>query len=214
MAVTDQSVLSQIQYHVVEPDPDGGVTWLLGDWNATTVINYLNQRQNRFLQETGVIRTRATLVTLPNVERYDLPQTLLTIARTSWEDADGDIIDLPRSDMWTADHGSPAWPHETAARPSTYTIYELPQLQLSVIPASWDNGVLRLVYTAIGTAVSNTGITFTVPDECVPIILWGTLADMLRESARVQDIERADYCEDRYKAGVEATLILQNSWTV
>lgn len=202
-----------IQYHVVEPDPDGGVTWLLGDWTATTVINYLNQRQDRFLQDTGIVTTLETLNTVPNVQRYDLPQSTLSINRVAWEsNTDGITRELPRSDEWELDHGYPNWAFETAARPQLYTEYGVPQREVQISPASYDNGVIHLLYVAAGDTLSNTGIEFVVPDFCIPPIMWGVLADMLGESARVQDAERAKYCEERYQLGVEAALILLNSW--
>ena len=215
MAVLDTDILTQLQYHVVEPEIDGGVTWALGDWTAATVINYLNQRQNRFLQETGIRVTRdTTIITTPNVHRYELPDDLLRINRLSWRALDGgSTVELPRSDTWVFDNGYPDWQYETAARPSLYTEYEVPQRIVQLMPASWDGGVLHLLYVAAGTALNNAGIALSVPDECAPFILWGTLSDMLRETARVQDKSRAEYCEARYQLGVESTLILLNSWT-
>lgn len=214
MAVTDIALLTAIQYHVVEPNPDGGVTWALGDWTAATVINYLNQRQDRFLRETGIVVQRDSSVnTVPNVSRYELPDTLLQINRVSWEGPTATITELPRADTWQFDHGYADWTYNTAARPQLYTEYETPQRVIEIAPASYDNGVIHLLYVAAGETLSNTGVTFTVPDECVPILMWGTLADMLSESARVQDAQRATYCEARYHMGVEATLLLLNSWS-
>lgn len=210
--MTDAEVLTQIQYAVVEPSPDGGILWQLGDFTAATVINFLNQRQNKFLHETGVVISRTTINTPPNVERFELPNTLLRINRVSWETTNGIIRELPRSDTWTLDHGYPDWPYSTAARPNLYTEYDVPQREIQVTPASYDNGVINLLYVALGTTLSNSGIEFTVPDFCVPPIKWGVLADMLGESSRTQDQERAQYCEARYQQGVEAALILINSW--
>lgn len=212
MAVLDIEILTNIQYHVVEPDPDGGVTWVLGDWTASTVINYMNQRQDRFLQETGIVTTLYDFVAAPNISRYDLPQTTLSIDRVSWEDVDGITRELPRSDEWELDHGYPNWAFETSAVPTLYTEYTVPQRMIQVAPTSFNTGTIHLLFVAAGETLSNSGVEFTVPDFCVPSIMWGVLADMLGESARVQDAQRAAYCEQRYQLGVETALILLNSW--
>ena len=57
MAVTDQTILSEIQRVTLEGAGDGGATWPSLMWTQAEVLGYLNQRQNRFLAAVGLYWT-------------------------------------------------------------------------------------------------------------------------------------------------------------
>lgn len=207
MALVDQDILQEIQYAVVEP-PNPVAAFPSGLWTLTEVLAYANDRQRRFLKDTGVVLTRSSITAIPNTQRHELPAGWIQGHRVVWLTPGGSRYELPRMDGWQFDHGLPTWPYNTAARPEGYMEEEVPTLQIQVAPASYDGGTIELLYAALGTALSGAGVAFSVPDECVPAIKYGILADMFGKVGQGQDLSRADYCEQRYQHGVEATRLL------
>ena len=65
---------------------------------------------------------------------------------------------------------------------------------------------------ALSGLLTGLGVKFTVPDECVPAIKWGVIADMLSKIGRAHDPERAAWAEQQYQEGVEATKIILRGW--
>lgn len=207
MSVTDQDVLNEIQGHLLEPQ-NSGASWLSGWWSTAEVISYLNQRQWKFLKDTCILLKRADLVTTPNVTRQPLPTDCILVDRIYWRDALGRYREIPKGDSWDADQHLSTWEIEFGNRPLEFSSAEVPQLQIQIAPASSEVGVLEALYVYLSTALSNSGISLTVPDELSPAIKWGVIADMLSKVGRGQDLVRAKYAEQRYEEGVAAAQIM------
>jgi hypothetical protein len=213
LAVTDQNVLNECQYALIET-PNNGASWGSGLWTTSEVINYLNQRQFDFLKRTALLMARATLNTIPQEVRQALPSDWITTQRVAWLDAGTNLItEVPRGDGWEADHGIPTWPYDNAPGPPLlYTDGEVPNLQLEIMPPTQASGVLQILYVNLSATLSNSGVAFTVPDEWTPCIKWGVIADMLGKVGRGHDPQRASYAESRYQEGVEAAKLALQGW--
>lgn len=211
MALTDQSVLGEIQVHLLEPN-DSGATWPSGLWATDEVLALVNQRQYDFLKRTALILTRATIPTIPQEHRQALPSDWIMTQRVVWLDGSGNFTEIPRSDGWEADHAIPTWPNTTATQPALYTDGESQTLTLEIMPAASQPGSLQILYVALSTQLTGAGVTFTVPDEFVPAIKWGVIADMLGKVGRAFDPQRAQYAESRYEEGVQAAKIMLAGW--
>lgn len=72
------------------------------------------------------------------------------------------------------------------------------------------NAADRTRMTSMGFTI--VGVVFEVPDEFVPVIKWGTMADMLNKVGRAQDTSRGAFCESRYQQGVEAAKLILQGW--
>lgn len=211
MAVTDQSILSEIQLAMLEPVADGGVTWTSGMWTASEVLSYLNLRQDRFLKESQLLASWTTMAVSAGQLRPSLPVDWVATVRVSWKgQAQTTYTKLPRSDSWSADNGVPTWPTVTATRPAVYMDAETATLLIQLAPAPTNAGTLSLYYVSTGAPLTGLNELFTVPDEFVPYIKYGAIADMLMKLGRTQDMGRAAYCEQRFAEGVE----LAKSWLV
>lgn len=68
----------------------------------------------------------------------------------------------------------------------------------------------RTRFTGVGFSIPSGG--FILPDEFIPALKWGVMADMLSKVGRGQDLQRAAYCESRYQEGVEAAAIILAGW--
>lgn len=208
MSFTDKALMSEIQASLLEPTIDGGVTWTSGMWTAAEVLQYINQRQDRFLKESQLLTSWTTTAVAPGQLRPALPTDWVATVRVSWRGSGATFVNLPRADSWSADNGQPTWASATAGRPTVYMDSETPTLSLQLAPAPTGAGTLSIYYVSVGNNLDGTGEIFDLPDEFIPYLKYGVIADMLTKLGRVQDAGRATYCEQRFDEGVE----LAKSW--
>ena len=204
MAITDQQQLSEVQYHLLET-VDNGLTIASGLWTVAEVVAYFNQRQDRFNKDTGIILIRANQAVAANDVRVEITgNTVISVRRAAFL-RNSVYTPIPRADAFDADMGQPAWRADvTTSVPLEFSETEEPTKTLQFMPRFNFAGTLHLLFSALGTALSNSGVNFTVPDECVPAIKWGVISDMLAKVGRAQDPLRAAWAESRYQEGVEA----------
>jgi len=207
--VADREVLSAVQLSLLEPD-DGGATYPSGIWTAVQVIGYLNDRQRRFLSESGVTVAVAYQAGQADQPRYDLPINLVDIRRVAWANSESPMayIELPRADAWEMDHGRTNWPTASAVSPEVYMEDHLPSLTIAVEPTPTDVGEIELIAVMLGTTVDGSGMLLSVPDDFTPYIAWGIRADMLAGEYEGNDPVRAAHCESRFQEGIELARIL------
>jgi len=204
MTFTDQSVMSQIQNAMIEP-ADGGQTWPSGLWNIDEVVSYLNQRQNLFLKYTQLQFGIGNIDATAGTGTYDLPDDWITTVRVVWQALDGSTRELGRSDFWEADNGIPNWT-QADGTPLIYFDGGKP-ISITVMPAPDADGTIIVEYVPYAGLLDGTAEPFSVPDECVPALKYGAMADMLSKVARSQD-PRADYCNQRFQLGIELARLL------
>jgi hypothetical protein len=209
--MTDQEVLTQIQYALVEP-PDGGVTVASGLWTPAELQDAITNAQQWVFQEAHPQLKRTTLVTVPNQQRYALPQDWFATQRVVWHDPTGYKIDLGRDASWSADQLTPYWPVQSEVRPQIYNDSETPMPQLMVMPAALDTGVLELTYVPVPPTLSNTGITWLLPDVLIPMAKWKAIAILLAKDGRGQDLPRAKQANDLAEQGMAALHIFLKGW--
>lgn len=207
MAVTDQQLLNDIQYVVIEP-PNNGATWPSTLWTLSEVLGYANERQNRLMKETGLVTSLASITANASTgNRFTLPADWVSTVRAAWKDA-SHWQGMQRTDTWQADYGLTTW-ETVAGTPKMYMDAETPTLQIQVAPAPSINGTIEIVYVALTTTLDQSGINLTVPDEFAPYIKWGILADMLSKVlGRQHDFDRAKYCEERFQEGILLAQVL------
>lgn len=206
MTTTDQDAILELQNALAE-QPDSSV--MESDlWTIDEVIDALNEKQRELLKLTGVVRTHETIDHTAGSTLQPLPQSTISVHGATWQGADGSRYPLQVADTWGLDHGLPSWQTEPEVHPRFYQDAEVPQQQLRTYPPTFSSGTLLLLHTALGTALSNTGIAFTVPDEMVPLVIWGALETLLRKAGRGQDAQRADYCNRRWQEGLLAIEVL------
>lgn len=212
MGVTDQTILSEIQLAVVEMQVgDGGATWPSGLWTKTEVLGYLNQRQYRFLKDTGIfvsqdrIPVSAHTLRVSLVDQLSLPLVSIQVVEASWKYTTGvdqtTIWPMERISDLEIDLAQKSWT-TSYGRPKTYMEVETPTLTLQLGPPPDLAGLIYLEYIGLTALLDGSGEIFTVPDELVPAIKWGALSDMLGKAGRGQNLSKAQYCESRYQEGV------------
>lgn len=199
-------VFDEIQFHLLEV-ADFGASMGSALWTITEVINYINLRTYRFYLETGLLQKRAQIPVAANSDEIDLPTDLIDIKRIAWVRA-GLTTELPRADLEQVDAWIPDWESVTATDPVVYSQAPEPSLSVRLAPTVSLAGVLDLTYVARPDAVTNDCSIFPLPDEWVPFVKYGVLADMWAKEGECNDPERSAYCEQRYHDGIDLARLL------
>lgn len=202
---TDQDIMEQIQYAVIEP-PDSGATWPSGLWTKAEVAEYVDQRQTKFLKDTHAQFGIAEIAVTADFNEYNLPGDWINTIRVLWTDEDGNMSELPRSDTWEADNGIPTWSY-VAGTPKIFYDGGRP-ITIRIMPIPDTAGTLQVHYVPYPALIEGNGETFTLPSEFVHFVRYGAMADMLSKVGRAQDSDRAEYCARRYQMGVEIARLL------
>ena len=205
MSVTDTDLLTEIQLALQED-----ATVSNGLWTLSEVRGYFNQRQYRFLKETGILAAWAVIPWVPQETTQPLPADWIATLAVLWQDlATGVYSPLPPSDTWELDHVDVTGASTPAPLPLAYRDGTLETLTIAVGPAPAAPGALELIYVGLSDLLDGLGTYFTIPDEWVPYIKYGVYADMLGKDGRGQDVLRARYAEVRYQEGLAlATALL------
>jgi len=209
MAVLDTDVLSEIQRVTLEGPGDGGVLWPSEMWTATEVLGYLNQRQNRWLAATGLCWTVLETVITSNVRDQDMPVDWIATVFNAWKTSAGVYDELPKFDALGFDYALATWPLSTAATPKGYLEADGDTLTTQVVPTPTDVGAaIERYYVALGTELDASGVAFSVPDEFVPCIKYGVLADMFGKVGQAANLELVQACEQRWEEGVQLGMLM------
>lgn len=199
MAITDTDQLTEIGL-LLHEDP---VAWSNGLWSLTEVLGYWNQRQYRFLKETQILAAWTTIPWTPAVPEQPLPVDWIVSIAAAWRDyVSGTSFVLPSSDQFETDHLNRLAMTTPARRPQAYRDSDIETLTVAVAPPPANPGALELIYVALSDLLDGSGVLFTIPDEWVPYLKYGVLADMLGKDGRGQDLLRSRYCEQRFAEGL------------
>lgn len=208
--MTDQDVLTLLQYALVEP-PDGGASWPSGLWTRDEVLNALNTRMRQYLRDTHAVATRIEIPVVAGTNPVAVPADWIGTLAAVWRDLAGVRYPLTPADAFEIDLMVPTWE----------TVPDVPivildgddgtlTVRLGPLPAA--NGTLELLYVALPTAANGSGVTLSLPDETLDGIKYGTLADLLGKVGRGNDPMRATYCQERFEMGEMLTEIILGGW--
>lgn len=210
--ILDSTILGEIQDELVEPN-DGGLTWPSGLWTTSEVVDYLNQRQRQFLQETQAIVKRSTQGIVPAVPRQSIAQSWISTRRVAFSPQGGFPFQaLSPGDQFEMDQASPRWATSPATRPTLYSDADPQTLEVVILPPSLGNGTLHFLFVEQPTPLTGLGTPFDVPDEFVPTLKWGAIEDMLGKVGRAHDPIRAKVASDLWQFGVEAAKALMQGF--
>lgn len=205
----DQTVLTQLQYDLIEPQIDGGASWDSGLWTREEVLGAITFRQSTLLKQTLLVVSRDTTTLVPGqgTLRMDLPADWIRTVSLVWTGADGTIRELSRGSAFEADHLLPTWA-SVQAPPLVYMEYDTPTLQVEIGPIPDQAGTCELLYIARGDSLTGDGVALVVPDEVADAVIFGALAELLSKDGRGQDLGRSAYAEQRFDFTVELTRLL------
>ncbi|SRR6266568_4526029 len=204
--LTDATVLADLMWRHTED-----ATFSSGLWTLTEVANYLTERQNKLNATVGLILARQS-VAVDATSKATLPGDWIATRRVSWQPTSGSLagrsFSVLRGDRFT-DYAV----HQTGAtQPLSYDDHSGGTRVLELLPPSFaSSGNLNLLYLSTLTALAldpASPVTFSLPFDLVPYIVYGVMADMLSKAGRGQDLERAKYCELRFQEGIAVAGLL------
>jgi len=214
MAITDTTILSEIQRVTIENAGDGGATWPSTMWTQAEVLGYLNQRQNRFLAACALFWTHLeTPIVLAQSDQPNPADWVATVL-IAYKNTAGLYHELPKMDAQELDYALPTWPGASSASPRGYYEVDGNTTTTYVVPIPTAVGsALERFYVALGAALTAGGINFSVSDEFVPTIKYGCLAEMFSKVGQAANPVLAQACEERWTEGVElAKLMATEGW--
>lgn len=216
--MTDQELLTELQIALLE-QPDGGQSWPSEVWDRDEVLLALNGAVDAILVDTELQIQRVELPVLaPAQGIVTLPSDWLATAHCVWRGSTNRRTPLGPADTTSADLAEPTWelvpgtPYcyadlDAAAQPVSGN------LRLRLIPRPDEDGTLELMYVPQPAALNGAGATIGVVNEVLSGVKYRTLARLLTKVGRMNDPERAQYCEQRYQLTRVVTEILLGGWS-
>lgn len=212
-SVTVQSLINDIQYHLMEPPTTNFALQtpaMTEQYTLDNIVRAMERRRNQFLLETGLHQSRSQVPygAPPGSGRISLSDSIMTVRRAAWLDLSGNYSNLFRNDEEDAATLRPDW-NLSFSTPETYSVYLTPLVSLQVLPISGDGGTVDLITVNAPADMDETSPTslLNIPDDYAWVLKWGALAELLSKDGPAYDPDRAKYCEQRWAEGVRwATL--------
>ncbi len=202
--VTDNDLLTQIEYHLLEPL----TTVYPLAWTGSTqfgladILGAIQNKRDETLSVTGCTVTR-NLLPADLVRRIPLPDTMIDIRRVAWLPVTGQPVALVPSDPWDKDSFDSDWLAAGAEPPSAFLRSAEPPLAFDVDRIPPVPGEYEVLSVDAGPVLSiNSATLLGIPDDWSWVIKFGALADLLNREANSKDSLRAEYCDSRFKEGL------------
>lgn len=204
--VTDTELLKRASYALLENgDADATTTFIFGQFSSGEFIDYANLVQQKLMRDCAPVVLRATQGTTAGQTRYALPQDYVHTRRMTWQaqPTSSKARSLASVDAFQLDHGMLDWEQNTA-NPTVYNEgSDLPTLTVEIAKAPVQAGTLAMIYVPQPVTLTGLGAKLTVPDELESAVFYGTLGELLSSEGEGQDLERSQYCSQRYDLCVE-----------
>lgn len=200
-SVLDTDLIKLMQYQLLEPPT--GTSWTgTEQFTYAQVLDALNGQVNRLRVEAAPVLS-VGLLSVPSapVRRVVLPENTIDLRRAAWVDIDGQYRVLRRRDT-AARRSFNVRASYNPAKPIAYNQANLPQMSIELSPPSIDLGQLHITYATAAAELTGMSTAIQVPDDFIPLLKWGALAELLSISAS-QDIPRANYCAQQWETGIE-----------
>ena len=216
--VLDQDLVIQLKYMLMEQNPSSGSTWSTAtsqtdQFTLADVTAALEKRRNQFLLETGLVITYTNSFNPGStpINRVTLDNEVIDVRRVQWRTGAGQLSLVRKIDEFTANTLNSTWRTASANPPTSFSLAVSQPLVLQFISPSSVSGTLELLTINSPANLDPTiGVLLNIPDDFSPYIKWGALADLLGKDGQGKDQPRADYCEQRWKEGLEIAKIYKS----
>lgn len=211
----DSYLVPVIEWHLLEPPTYPAWTGT-PMFETDDILKAIERRRNQYLLESLQVLSILTPAAPGPNGRFTVNDAVLDVRRVAWQDANSQQWNvLWRSNEFAAASYSPRW-DSTPGPPQAYSVAVTPDFQIQMVPGPSNSGNVHMVVASAGAvpSVSNypPGTILGVPDDWVWVVKWGALADLLTMDGPARDPERAQYCESRWRQGLQfarlATTIL------
>jgi hypothetical protein len=213
--VTDQSLVNEMAYHLLEPPQAAGWVGVTSMFTQAEIWAHMNRVRDKFLADTGILLSEFNSnPLLPGETITIFNQDVMDPRRVLWRDVaaapgfsggfSGPPTHLWRSDEFEGDTALQSWRYQARPHPIAWSIVRPEPLQIRIIPGATVPGFIDILATRAGaTMVAGVPSWVGVPDDLAWGIKWGVMGDLLSHEGPVKDPERAEYCKQRYDECVE-----------
>lgn len=202
LTVKDTDLYTVMQYHLLEPVAWNPWTGVSAQFTPQDLMSAVQRRRDEILSITGCTFTRRTVPAVAG--RIQLPDTVIDLRRVAYLPAVGAPSILWADDTWAEQSFNRNYTLQPAGRPETFLMSTEPPLTFDPDRSPGFGGQYELLTVeASATLSATTPSTFPIPDDWTHLIKWGALADLLSRESNAKDTLRAQYCEQRYRMGVQ-----------
>lgn len=209
ITVTDQQLYTIMEYHLLEPVagnfPAVGTSWTGSkQFTVQDLINAVQRRRDEILSVSGCTITRRTVAAVPG--RLSLPDTVIDIRRGVFipNTGFGSPSPLWMDDVWAEQAYENSYLQSPPGTPQIMSVSSQPPLSFDVDIQPNVPGNYELLTIEAGGALSVLAAnTLLIPDDWTWVLKWGALADLFSRESNGKDELRSQYCEARYRQGLE-----------
>lgn len=177
-------------------------------YDLNNVIKYIDKRLDEFLVHTGLNIGIYELPLLAGIYKYEIPSYILDIVRISYKDSNDKYKELKKEDEGNLNYFDFDYLQDDT-EPIYYTRVLDSNNLLKVYPKPINNSTLQLVCLVSrnkSLALTNDNVVYTeqllIPRDALSYIKWGVLSDLLRQDGLGQDLNRSNYCLQRWNEGL------------
>ncbi len=206
--VTDRDLIQDISYYLQEPYSDGS-EWTGKQFTIGAITTAIQQRRDRFKVESGLGLSQAIYdYTGGPGGVFEMPDNIVDVRRVMWQDAAGKFSVLWKADQWTLSTGAPGW-FTNPGLPTDYSTVLQQPLALQLAPPPSDIGRVHIISLNSSTNLDPLAAStiLNLPDDLTWVVKFGALADLFGEDGIGKDPERAAYCEERWRDGIQLARI-------
>jgi len=203
--LTDTDVYTLIEYHLQEPAT--GATWTGTDQFSIDDLKLAcSRKRNEILQQAACNMVETAINITPLTSTIQIADLYLDVRRCRWVPApnQGAPVTLQRGDSRTFQYFTPNY-RQTNDNPLRWDVIGSPPLNITVdtlvnVPSQIQ------VFGMQGGADFDPGtgpLPLLIPDDWMWVLKFGALSDIISKEQEGRDIQRADYCMQRYEEGLK-----------
>lgn len=206
--LTYQFILDTINFHLIEnislAAPTSEITSL------DEILKFAQNRVNEYQFKTGLILSRKNYILNPaNDNAVNIDDEIIDIVRVAFVDLDelanpDNIFPLKREDEVSIGYFNRNAFNSTTNRPTFYTSILGNLNTVRIYPSPSNLSELEII--SVNGIPSSTVLTLAsiirIPDNLVPYIKWGVLADIYAKDGIAYNLAMAAYCEQRWNEGI------------
>lgn len=204
--LTIQTILDQINFHLIENisalNPTSQIT------NLNEILEFIRNRINQYQFLTSLVLTKNIYpFQAPPINEVDVPDEVIDLVRVGFIDSanSNKTFKLRKEDKSGLSYNFLEAFSTTSPIPKFYTTISGDLNQIKVYPPPTNLGTLEVVSVngIASNVVLNLATKIGIPDNLVFYLKWGVLFDIFSKDGIGQDLNRANYCLERWNEGIE-----------
>lgn len=205
--LTDVDVYTRIQLALLEP-AIANCVMTTNQFSTDDVVAAVQEMRDEFLFRTFCTSSVDVLNVNPDVETVQLSERVIAVKRAYWlptpQASPVYPNPLPRTDEAQQMGYDSLSPVTNSTDPYAHSAGVEPPLQIRLYPPPGFPGQVELItYESQGALDPTVPTTLLMPNDFMPAIKWGALANLLDMNSVARDVHRAEYARMRYEQYVE-----------